>query len=184
VNHTLTRPHLALVAATIGCAALAVRPPLLRATQDPVVVLVLVFAALLGVALGWPVAASASSGASTTRWVVVGGVTAFAVGRLVGGGQAPGPLAMRVIALNTLAAVAEEAFFRRFLYDVFLPGGALVAVVASAALFAVVHVPVYGVWVLPLDLAAGLLLGWQRWATGSWLPPAITHVVANLLVVI
>jgi membrane protease YdiL (CAAX protease family) len=38
--------------------------------------------------------------------------------------------------------------------------------------------------VLPLDLAAGLLLGWQRQATGSWAVPAATHVVANLLVVL
>lgn len=50
-------------------------------------------------------------------------------------------------------------------------------------LFAVVHVTVYGAWVLPLDLAAGLVLSWQRWATGSWGVPAVTHVVANLLVV-
>jgi hypothetical protein len=38
--------------------------------------------------------------------------------------------------------------------------------------------------VLPLDLAAGLLLGWQRATTGSWAAPAVTHVVANLLVVL
>ncbi|HEX3392899.1 MAG TPA: CPBP family intramembrane glutamic endopeptidase [Acidimicrobiales bacterium] len=184
MNPTLTRPRLALAAATIGCVTLAVRPPLLRATHDPVVVLVMVFVALLGVGLIWPVASSPLTDRSTTRWVVAGGVAAFAVGRLMGGGRAPGPLAFRVIALNTLAAVAEEAFFRRFLYGVFLPGGPLVAVAASSAMFAVVHVPVYGVWALPLDLAAGLLLAWQRWATGSWLPPAVTHVVANLLVVI
>jgi membrane protease YdiL (CAAX protease family) len=54
----------------------------------------------------------------------------------------------------------------------------------SAVLFAVVHVGVYGVWVLPLDVAAGLVLGWQRWATGSWAVPAATHVVANLVMVI
>ena len=51
-------------------------------------------------------------------------------------------------------------------------------------LFAAVHVTVYGLWVLPLDLAAGLLLGWQRQATGSWLVPAVTHAIANLLVVV
>jgi len=54
----------------------------------------------------------------------------------------------------------------------------------SAVLFAAVHVTVYGLWVLPLDLAAGLLLGWQRRATGSWAVPAVTHAVANLLVVL
>ena len=91
---------------------------------------------------------------------------------------------MRLVALSTLAAVAEEAFFRRLVYDALLPGGAAVAVVGSAVLFAVVHVTVYGAWVLPLDIAAGLVFGWQRWATGSWGASAITHVVANVLVVI
>jgi len=184
VNPTLARPGIALAAATTGCVALAARPPLLRAASDPVVALLVLFLGLLGAGLAWPVTASPRVTASTTRWVVLGGVAAFAIGRLLGGGQSPASPAVRVVALNTLAAVAEEAFFRRFVYDIFLPGGAPAAVVGSAALFAIVHVPVYGVWVLPLDLAAGLVLGWQRWATGSWLPPAITHVLANLLVVI
>jgi hypothetical protein len=39
-------------------------------------------------------------------------------------------------------------------------------------------------WALPIDLAAGAVLGWQRWATGSWAVPAVTHVVANLLMVV
>ena len=43
---------------------------------------------------------------------------------------------------------------------------------------------VAGPWVLPLDLAAGPVLGGQRWASGSWPVPALTHVVANLLVVL
>jgi hypothetical protein len=38
--------------------------------------------------------------------------------------------------------------------------------------------------VLPIDLAAGLVLSWQRWASGSWRVPAVTHVLANVLVVI
>jgi hypothetical protein len=33
-------------------------------------------------------------------------------------------------------------------------------------------------------VAAGLSLGWQRWATGSWRVPALTHVLANLFVVL
>jgi membrane protease YdiL (CAAX protease family) len=45
-------------------------------------------------------------------------------------------------------------------------------------------VTVYGWWVLPIDIAAGLVLAWQRWATGSWKVPAVTHVLANLLVVL
>jgi membrane protease YdiL (CAAX protease family) len=57
-------------------------------------------------------------------------------------------------------------------------------VVGSAVCFAAVHVTVWGVAVLPLDLAAGLILGWQRAATGRWSVPAITHVAANVLAVL
>jgi len=112
------------------------------------------------------------------------GIAAFLLGRLVGGGHAPQPLALRVVALGTLAAIAEEVFFRHFVYDALLPSGAAAAVVGSALLFALVHVTVYGWWVLPIDVAAGLVLSWQRWATGSWKVPAVTHVLANLLVVL
>jgi hypothetical protein len=35
-----------------------------------------------------------------------------------------------------------------------------------------------------VDLGAGLLLSWQRWASGTWAVPAATHVAANLLVVL
>jgi membrane protease YdiL (CAAX protease family) len=115
--------------------------------------------------------------------VVALGIGAFAAGRLLGG-HSPSPATVRLVALNSLAAVAEEAFFRRLAYRALLPGGAAVAVAGSASLFALVHVTVYGFWVLPIDLAAGLVLSWQRWATGSWAAPALTHVLANVLVVI
>jgi membrane protease YdiL (CAAX protease family) len=147
--------------------------------------LILLFGALLVVGACWPVWRASPEPARLAAPVVLGlGLAAFAVGRLLGGGEAPGPAVAGFIALNTLAAVAEEAFFRRFLYDTLLAGGAAVAVLGSAALFAVVHVTIYGPAILPVDIAAGLLLSWQRWASGSWHIPAVTHVAANLLVVI
>jgi hypothetical protein len=45
-------------------------------------------------------------------------------------------------------------------------------------------VPLYGVAALPVDLGAGLLLSWQRWAAGTWTVPAATHAAANLLAVV
>lgn len=80
-----------------------------------------------------------------------------------------------------IAAVAEEAFFRRFLYGWLLRWGAFVAVIATGAAFAAVHVPMYGVGTLALNAAAGLLFGWQRWGAGTWTAPAATHAAANLL---
>ena len=181
---TLRRPGAAVATATVGCVLLVLRPVLLRDGGHPTLTLTVLFVALLVAGWAWPRRTSATAPAAVRSLPVLGvGLVAFALGRIVGGGHAPQPLALRVVALGTLAAVAEEAFFRRLVYDALLPGGAAVAVVGSALLFALVHVTVYGTWVLPIDLAAGLLLSWQRWASGSWKVPALTHVVANLLVV-
>jgi membrane protease YdiL (CAAX protease family) len=174
------------VVVAAGCALLTLRPVLL-AHGHVVAVVAALFAVLGLVGWAWP----RPIGAVVTRPPVgrlaligAAGIGAFALGRLLGGGEAPAPVVARVIALNSLAAVAEEAFFRRMAYDALAARGPLVAVVATSVLFAVVHVTVYGFWVLPLDLAAGLVLGWQRWASGTWALPAVTHVLANLLVVL
>jgi membrane protease YdiL (CAAX protease family) len=89
-----------------------------------------------------------------------------------------------VVATASVAAVAEELFFRRLVYGWLARWGPLLAVAGSAVLFAAVHVPVYGPGILPIDLAAGLVFGWQRWASGTWTAPAATHVVANLLALV
>ena len=86
--------------------------------------------------------------------------------------------------VGALAAVAEEALFRRLAYARLLRFGAGVAVLGSALAFALLHVPFYGIEVLPVDLGAGLLLSWQRWASGTWTVPAATHAAAELLAVL
>jgi CAAX prenyl protease-like protein len=86
--------------------------------------------------------------------------------------------------VGALAAVAEEALFRRLAYARLLRFGAGVAVVGTALAFALLHVPFYGIEVLPVDLGAGLLLSWQRWASGTWTVPAATHAAAELLAVL
>jgi membrane protease YdiL (CAAX protease family) len=89
------------------------------------------------------------------------------------------------VLLTLVAAVAEEALFRQALYRwLAARGGAVLAVAGGALLFALVHVPFYGMAAFPVDLGAGLLFGWQRWASGRWTVPAATHAAANLLVVI
>ncbi|HZQ84842.1 MAG TPA: CPBP family intramembrane glutamic endopeptidase [Acidimicrobiales bacterium] len=185
----------AVVAAVGGCAALLLRPVLLADLSHPALVLAVLFGALAVVGLTWPFSPHPSrllagefrqvelSGQKSWRLVLVVGVAAFTVGRFVAGGHPPTDEIGVAVLGNTLAAVAEEAFFRRFLYGVLAPYGAGVAIGVTAVAFAAVHVTVYGAWVLPIDLAAGALLSWQRWATGSWTVPAATHVIANLLVV-
>jgi membrane protease YdiL (CAAX protease family) len=174
-----------------GLAALlggfAARPLLSRAFHNPTGPLVALFLALLAAGLIWPVANAGEQERPRCRTAVVVlvlGIVAFAFGRLMGGGHPPAEMTARVLALSTLAAVAEEALFRRVVFSELVPGGAGLAVLGSAALFAVVHVSVYGFWVLPVDLGAGLVLSWQRWASGSWAVPAATHVIANVLVIV
>lgn len=177
----------AAVAVLAGSAVLLARPWLVRPAADPTAVLVLAFVVIgvLGAVVRLPAAATgALPGRRTAVVVAAVGVAAFVVGRLVGGGTAPAPALASYVALNTLAAVAEEALFRRLLYGALLPFGAAVAVVGSAAAFAAVHLTVWGAWALPLDLAAGLLLSWQRWASGRWSVPAVTHAAANVVAVL
>ncbi len=173
----------------LGCGLLEARPALVEASSHPVAVLVVLFVALGAAGAWWPLPSGSMSDAAPPdrRWrtttVVVVGLAAFAVGRVIGGGHPPVAATLPIVVGNTLAAVAEEAFFRRLCYGLLRPAGTVWAVVGSAVLFAAVHVTTYGWWVLPLDLAAGLVFGWQRAVSGSWRAPAITHVLVNLLVV-
>jgi len=111
------------------------------------------------------------------------GVGAIVVATFVAGPRIPVRIGPGALALNSLAAVSEEAFFRRFLYGRLTRFGAVAAVAATALLFALVHLPAYGLAAFLVDLGAGLLLSWQRWASGTWAVPAATHVAANLLAV-
>ena len=54
-----------------------------------------------------------------------------------------------------------------------------VVVVAGAAVFALIHLPRYGVTAMPLDFSVGLALGGLRALTGRVMPGAIAHVMAD-----
>jgi hypothetical protein len=51
----------------------------------------------------------------------------------------------------------------------------------TTAAFGLMHVPLYGWSVLPLDLAAGLWLGGLRVASGGATAPAVAHTIADLV---
>jgi membrane protease YdiL (CAAX protease family) len=112
------------------------------------------------------------------------GLAALALAVAIAGPPVPLRSTAWTPVLGVLAAVAEEALFRRLAYSRLLRFGPVVAILGSATAFALLHVPLYGVAVLPVDLGAGLLFSWQRWASGTWTVPAVTHAAANLLVVI
>jgi membrane protease YdiL (CAAX protease family) len=167
----------------VGCAALVLRPWLFMTPGRELPIVVLMVA--LGVAGAmWPVPAADVASRRRQLAVLAFGCAAFLAGRVIGGGEPPFRFATHVAVLNVLAAVAEEAFFRRFVYGALAHRGAAIAIAGSALSFAIVHLTVYGGWAMPLDITAGLLLSWQRWAAGDWRVPAATHVFANLLVVL
>ncbi len=175
---------LAWALAVVGMAALLARPWFLPASVA-VGWRAAFFVALGAAGVAWPAGGRrgpATGGPAASLVVLVVGAVGFALGRAVADvPSVPGSLAMAV-GLNALAAVAEEAFFRRYLFDlVRAASGPAPAVVVTATAFAIAHVTVWGWWAMPLDLAAGLVLSWQRAATGRWSVPAVTHVLANTL---
>ncbi|HYM92080.1 MAG TPA: CPBP family intramembrane glutamic endopeptidase [bacterium] len=164
------------LAIAVGCAALAA-----RSSPGTGALLATVVAGVLGGLL--PVPGGEAPRASTIRWLgALGlGVAALVIGRLIRAPVAASPVTAFAVAANILAAVSEELFFRRLMYAWLVRWGPALAIAATAAAFALVHVRAYGILVLPIDAAAGVLFGWQRWASGGWSAPAVTHALANLL---
>lgn len=179
---------LPLLVALLAAAALAA-----RTTATPVSLVVTAVAGVAGLVTPLPRARRTDgpeprsepvgrTWAEAWWWLAVTliGVGAFAAGRVL---STPllGPAAPTAFVTTAAAGIAEELLFRRLLYGCLAPAGAAVAVGGSALVFAAVHIPAYGLPAFPLDLAAGLLFGWQRWASGRWTSPAVTHALANVI---
>jgi membrane protease YdiL (CAAX protease family) len=159
--------------------------PTLGGSAVAVLVLAVGYMGLGGAALVVPATRHARPARAPLGWAVpLGlGLVGVAGAAVVAGPVADRRVGMVGVGLALVAAVVEEALFRRVLYDRLLRFGAVVAVIGSAVVFAVVHLPAYGVAAMPVDLGAALLLSWQRYASGRWTVPAVTHAVANLLAV-
>ena len=134
-----------------GMVILLMRPAVASAVGWTVPVVVLVFTAVMVLGLAAPIERQQPQRpTSATPLVAVAsvGVLAFAAGRLLSAGHAPVPATALIIGLNTLAAVAEEALFRRLAFGLLLPAGPGYAIAGSALLFGLAHVTVYGWWAL------------------------------------
>ena len=84
-------------------------------------------------------------------------------------------------AVTTLVATGEEALLRGRLFDVTRhAGGTVAALVLTTVAFALLHVPLYGWHVVPLDLAVGVLFAGLRLVTRGYAAPAAAHAVADL----
>jgi membrane protease YdiL (CAAX protease family) len=159
--------------------------PALGGGRGVVPLLALGYPVLLGGALAVRGNDGDPSAAAPLGWKVplVLGLVGVAGAAVVAGPVADRRVGGVAVGLALGAAVAEEALFRRVLYERLLRFGVVAAVVGSAGVFALVHLPAYGVAAMPVDLGAALLLSWQRYASGRWTVPAVTHAVANLLAV-
>jgi membrane protease YdiL (CAAX protease family) len=115
----------------------------------------------------------------------VGGTVLVLLTLLTRSGQLPwlAPAAAFVpwVAVTVLVATAEEVVLRGALFDE-IDGriGTLGAVLVTSVVFALMHVPLYGWHVVPLDLGVALWLAGLRLATGGIAAPAIAHTIADL----
>ena len=161
-------------AATVtSCCALALRPPATLSME------VLVPVGLLGAFGGIPARPGPLN--RRDRHVVIAlGIVPFLLVRIIGP-PLPAEITLLTLVTPTVAAITEEAFFRRFVYGWLEAWGAAVAVAGSAFLFAIIHIPAYGSGVVFIDFGAGLIFGYQRWVSGTWVVPAATHAVVNLM---
>ena len=83
--------------------------------------------------------------------------------------------------VTAVVASAEEAVLRGALLSALDDAaGPLTGVIGSSAAFALMHVPLYGWGVVPIDLAAGVLLAGLCYLTGGTTAPTVAHLLADL----
>jgi membrane protease YdiL (CAAX protease family) len=83
--------------------------------------------------------------------------------------------------LVVVVAVAEEALLRGSLFAAIVSrAGVPAAIAVTSIAFGLLHAPVYGWGVVPLDIAVGVWLGTLRAVTGTVAAPAVAHSVADL----
>jgi membrane protease YdiL (CAAX protease family) len=114
-------------------------------------------------------------------------VAGLMVGAILLAPVVTGPLSARSLgafwswaAIAAVIATLEEISIRGVLYRQWAgEAGTVAAIVAGAAVFALIHLPRYGLAALPLDAAVGLALGGLRALTGRVFPCAVAHTVAD-----
>jgi membrane protease YdiL (CAAX protease family) len=116
----------------------------------------------------------------------LGGVVLIAVPRLAHP-MMPAVIGMRpepFVAWGLVTAVVvigEEALVRGALFRALdQAAGPVAAVAVTSIAFALMHAPLYGWQVVPLDLGVGVWLGGLRLATGGVSAPTVAHGLADL----
>jgi membrane protease YdiL (CAAX protease family) len=114
-------------------------------------------------------------------------VTGLMVGAILLAPVVTGPLSARPLsafwpwaAIAAVIATLEETSIRGVLFERWAgEAGTFAAILIGAAVFALIHLPRYGLGAMPLDAAVGLALGGLRALTGRVLPCAVAHIVAD-----
>lgn len=83
------------------------------------------------------------------------------------------------VAVVVIAALEEGVIRGRLQPAWTAERGPVVGLLAGAAVFAVIHLPRYGLSAMPLDFAVGLALGGLRAVTGRVAPCVMAHVIAD-----
>lgn len=83
--------------------------------------------------------------------------------------------------VTTAVAIAEEVLLRGALFDALdRSAGVRAAVIVTSIAFALMHVPLYGWQVVPLDVGVGVFFAGLRLAAGGIAAPATAHLLADL----
>ena len=116
----------------------------------------------------------------------LGGLVLIAIARLAHPflpsvvGMRPEPFVVWGL-VTALVVLGEEVLLRGALFDAVGDGrGPLTAVLVTSVAFALMHVPLYGWQVVPLDVGVGIFFGGLRLATGGVGAPVVAHLVADL----
>jgi membrane protease YdiL (CAAX protease family) len=84
--------------------------------------------------------------------------------------------------ITILVATAEELVLRGVLFAAIRRHAGIAAAIAvTSVAFALMHVPLYGWHVVPLDLGVGIWLGGLRLLGRGVAAPAVAHVLADLV---
>lgn len=139
----------------------------------------LAVARLGGLSLSVPRAGAVAAGAASgIVLVAISMVARWPQLPLVPGHAAP---FLPWVAVTTLVATGEELVLRGTLWRwAAATGGEGTALLLTSSLFALMHVPIYGPGVIPLDFGVGLIFGGLRLLFGGPAAPAAAHVLADL----
>ncbi|HXO66615.1 MAG TPA: CPBP family intramembrane glutamic endopeptidase [Candidatus Dormibacteraeota bacterium] len=130
---------------------------------------------------GLPAPSSLFLGAALGATLLVPGGWMRAHGAIGPGAVVPGVYALAWVPLIALISAGEEALLRGWMQPLARQAwGPGLAIVFVGAVFAAMHVPIYGWVAVPLDLGVGILFGCLREYSGSVAACGLAHVLADL----